>query len=390
MKRMSIGSRWLGWMVVVAGAGAAWSAGSIAAALPTLVCQTTPPRGDAPPATGEHGEPVSATGKAAANAADKVINQNFVLAAVNEEVVTLRDVLLEWRLEGRRNADPDRPVAPHTDSERLEAAKRIVMDRLWLAHARRLPIWDLNISKRLVEEVAGDLFGSLWTDPAIPADERDLMRAKAESRLAIQLSLNFDLEYRRCMVARPEDVQRIWDATPAIHRVSTKAKLGRVILGREVYGPQTADLAQQIRQRAIEKSSLETAAQELAPGSYAATKEYDLEHDADLRDEVLAFARTAEPGELSTPVVGEKSVMLFTLLSRQPGHDVSYEEAAPKIKALIESGRCDFRAQQYFIFKILPEAFFVPTELFDDEIEQLRPGMKAERARMHAEAHKGK
>ncbi len=314
------------------------------------------------------------------------IDVNFVLAAVNNEIVTIRDVLIEWRLDSRRNADPDRPAAPRTPEEQMQEAKKIVIDRLWLAHAKAFPMYAEVVTRKLVDEEARDMWGSLWTDPAIPLDERELMRRKAESRIALQLSLQSDPEFRRCTIARPDDVRRFWENNPELHKVPTRVELGRVLLGREVHGAAVEAKAATLRQRAIEKSSLEAAAGELAPGDYSLLKIDDLDHEENLREDVLAFARTAEPGELSAPVIGSASVMLFTVLSRQPGRELAFEDAAPKIKEILQNGRCDYRAKQYFVVKILAESFFGPEELFDDEIEQLIPGTKERRARMNRAA----
>ncbi len=314
----------------------------------------------------------------------KPVDANFVLAAVNNEIVTIRDVLLEWRLDSRRNADPDRPAAPRTAEEQMQEAKKIVIDRLWLAHAKAFPMYGEIVTRKLLDEEARDMWGSLWSDPAIPVDERELMLRKAESRIALQLSLQSDPEFRRCAVARPDDVRRFWEDHPELHKVPPRVELGRVLLGREVHGAGVEAKAAALRQLAIERSSLEAAASELAPGDFSRIRIDDLDREENLRDDVLAFARTAEPGELSAPVGGSASVMLFTVLAREAGREIAFEDAAPKIKEILQNGRCDFRAKQYFVVKILAESFFGPADLFDDEIEQLIPGTKERRARMNS------
>lgn len=318
---------------------------------------------------------------AAAAATGRPIDSNFVLAAVNNEIVTIRDVLLEWRLDSRRNADPDRPAAPRTPEEQMQEAKKIVIDRLWLAHAKSFPMYGEIVTRKLLDEEARDMWGSLWSDPAIPVDERELMLRKAESRIALQLALQSDPEFRRCSVARPDDVRRFWENNPELHKVPPRVELGRVLLGREVHGAGVEAKAAALRQLAIERSSLETAAAELAPGDFSRIRVDDLDHEESLRADVLAFARSAEPGELSAPVVGSASVMLFTVLRREPGREIAFEDAAPKIKEILQNGRCDYRAKQYFVVRILAESYFGPADLFDDEIEQLIPGTKEQRAR---------
>jgi len=330
----------------------------------------------------------STTGEAP-SAETRPADENYVLAAVNGEVVTVRDVLLEWRLEGRRNANPDRPLAP-TVEDRRALAKDLVIDRLWVAHARDAygALYTEFVTPRMIDEYAKDVVGALYDDAAIPADERELMRSKGEVRIAMEIALTSDPDYRRCTIARPEDVKRWYDAHPETHRVSAQVQLGRVLLSREnakeLYGEAAETLAQRLRQRAVELSSLEAAAKELAPGSYQPTKVYEIERETDLRDDVLQFARSAVAGELSAPVPGQASVMLFTLLTRQEGQDVPFEKAAPHIKKQIELLRCRLRSNQYFVVKILPEAFFMPQEMFDDEIEQFVPGYKERKARTQA------
>jgi hypothetical protein len=308
---------------------------------------------------------------------------NYVLAAVNNEVVTVRDVQLEWRLENRRNANPDR-AEPTSRAEQEHYAKSIVIERLWLTHAHGFAMWNDIITRKMVDDEARDIFGSLYADASLPQDEHDLMRAKAESSLARQVAMQFDPEYRRCMIARPSDVRRLWDERPDLHRVPTRVQLGRIVLGRDLHGPDVEAKAAKLRQLAVEKGSLEAAAAELAPGDYSVVPIEDVENDKDMRDDVIAFARQAETGELSAPVVGSASVMLFSLVQREPGREVTFEEAAPKLKEVIQNMRCVIRQQQYFVFNILTESFFGPADLFDDEIEQMAPGTKANRARQNA------
>lgn len=309
---------------------------------------------------------------------------NFVLAAVNNEVVTVRDVQLEWRLENRRNANPDR-AEPTKRPEQERYAKTIVIERLWLAHARGFAMWADIITRKMVDDEARDIFGSLYTDASLPQDEHDLMRSKAESSLARQVAMQFDPEYRRCMIARPSDVRRLWDERPDLHRVPTRVQLGRVVLGRDLHGPDVEEKAARLRQLAVDKGSLEAAAAELAPGDYSVLAIDDVENDKDMRDDVIDFARKAETvGELSAPFVGSASVMLFSLVQREPGRVVTFEEAAPKLKEVIQNMRCVIRQQQYFVFNILTESFFGPADLFDEEIEQIAPGTKANRARQNA------
>ena len=59
----------------------------------------------------------------------------------------------------------------------------------------------------------------------------------------------------------------------------------------------------------------------------------------------------------------------------------TFEEASGNLKRLIENRRREFRSQQYFVFNILTQSFFLPQSLFDDEIEQLVPGTRANNAR---------
>ncbi|MBM4014966.1 MAG: peptidyl-prolyl cis-trans isomerase [Planctomycetes bacterium] len=306
------------------------------------------------------------------------IDANFVVAAANNEVVTVRDVLLEWRLEGRRNADPNRAALPNPE-ERKVLAKRIVVERLWLAHAKAFPAWSEIVTRKLVEDEARDLYGALWSDPALPAAEHELMRAKAERSIATQVALQSDPEFRRVSLARPSDVRRFWEQRPDLHRVPTRVQLGRVVLGRELHGSDVEAKVAALRQLAIEKGGLETAARELAPGDYSLLTVENLEGDRNLREDVLQFAREAQPGELSLPIVGSASAMLFTVVTREPGREVSFDEAAAKLKLVMENGRRDFRARQFFVFEILPKSFFIPSDLFDEEIRQLIPGYQPQR-----------
>jgi hypothetical protein len=315
---------------------------------------------------------------ATAAPAARPIDVNFVVAAANNEIVTVRDILLEWSLEGRRNADPDRPGVP-TPEQRKDLAKRIVVERLWLAHAKAFPAWTEIVTRKLVEDEARDLYGALWSDPSLPADEHELMRAKAESSIAMQVALQSDPEFRRVSLARPSDVRRFWDQRPDLHRVPTRAQLGRVVLGRELHGRDAEAKATALRQLAIEKGSLEAAARELAPGDYSLLAVENLEGDQDLRADVLSFARAAEPGELSAPIMGSASVMLFSMVTREPGREVTFDEAAAKLKLILENGRREFRAKQFFVFEVLPKSFFNPGDLFDEEIRRLIPGYQSQK-----------
>lgn len=334
------------------------------------------------PATADGGAAVSADARTAPTA-PKGHAANTVLAAANNEVVTVRDVLLEWRLQGRRSADPDRGALP-SDDEAKAIAKQLVIERLWLAYGKAFPAWVEIVTPKLVEDEARDLYPTLWSDPKLPVDEHELMRTKAESSIAMQVALQSDPEFQRVSRARPSDVERFWELNPALHRVPTRLQLGRVVLGRALHGENLAAKAAELRQLAIEKGSLDLAAAELAKGDYSVLRIDDLENNQDLRDDVLAFARSAEPGELSAPIVGSESVMLFTVVAREPGREVTFEEAAAKLKLMIENGRREFRAKQFFVFSILPQSFFEPGDLFDDEVEQLVPGYKASRERANS------
>lgn len=343
-----------------------------------LVVLAVPPMAALRNADGPADAPADGAGPRAAPAAAAAprdpIDVNFVLAAVNAEVVTHRDALIEWRLEGRRSADPDRPAAPRTADEELEQAKRIVIDRLWLEHARAFPAWADIVTPKMVEDEAKAIWGTLWTDPSIPSDERQRMRDRAESSLAHQLVLQSDPQFRRVSVARPEDVRAVWQQRPDLHRKPTRVQLGRVLLGKEVHGEGRGEKAAALRQLAIAKGSLEAAATELAPGDYALLRIDDLEHNEDLRDDVLAFAREGEPGDLSPPIAGGSSVMLFSVVAKEPGRDIPFDEAAPQIREFLQRMAREEVAQRYFVTRILREAFFLPGHLFDDEIERVLPG----------------
>ena len=330
---------------------------------------------DAKPADPKAADPKPADPAPAVDpAAIKVIAENHFLAAVNNDVVTIRDVDVAERLENRRS------LATKTRTPE-EVAKQIVEDRLWVAHARTNPLYGEFVTPRVIEDQAKEIFGSLYDDPTVPADERALMRFKGESFIAMQIALQNDPEFKRSQFARPRDVQRYWDQHPTMHRIGTRVSLGRVILGRdtaqEFYGEPADVHMQKLRQRAVELGSLEAAAKELAAGAYQTPPEYDLERDTGLREEVLEFAKNAQPGEVSPIVSAKSSVMLFTMLARSEGKDVTYEEAAGFIRKELERRRMEFRAEQYFVTRVLSEAYFRPQNLFDDEIEKFFPGRKA-------------
>lgn len=323
------------------------------------------------------------------------LDANRVVATVNGEVVTLRDLLVMWKLEGRGSTDKERKAMPSDDDLRM-IRKQIVQFRLWRMHARLFPAFVDFMTPARIDEFARGNFASLLQDPTLTEDEKAMLRERIEEELARLLVLDNDPEYKRVSIARPDDVQRWWDDPlhKDAHRVLSTATLGRVMLGRDVYGDKVETLARDLRQRAQEKGNLEAAAQDLAPGSYSEPpnlKGVLLEGpNVSLRDEVLDFAKTAQPGDLSAPVKGQFSVMIFVLISREEGHDRPFEKAAPIIKQNLESAHKAFRAEQYFITKILGEAIFSPDDLFDDEIDRLVPGnsarRKAEEARRRAAA----
>jgi len=78
------------------------------------------------------------------------------------------------------------------------------------------------------------------------------------------------------------------------------------------------------------------------------------------------------------------------LIERKDGKERSFEEAAPIIKLNLERAHMAYRAEEYFVTKILSEALFLPEDLFDDEIDRFVPGnsarRKAEAARRKAQA----
>lgn len=349
---------------------------------------------DAKPANGDGKNPAKDPAKdpAAVDKALAALDQNQVVAAVNGEVVTLRDVLLQWKLDGRATTDPDRNALP-TVEQVNEIKKDIVTSRLWLSHARLYPLYGEVITQQVIDDEAKQMFAPLLLDPTLTEDEKKLIRRRAEESIAQQFILFNDPEFKRASVARPTDVERWWESHPELHRRPARAQLERVVLGRELLGPKVEQIAKDLRQRAIELQSLEAAAKELAPGSYSPAKEITIEGKSDLRDDVIEFARTARPGDLSAPIVGQASIMIFGLASREDGHDVTFEEAAPRIKTQLENWRQRFRVQEYLVMKILPEAFFLPGDLFDDEIERFLPGYtknRKEQAPKPAPADAGK
>lgn len=325
------------------------------------------------------------------------LDDNRVLAIVNGDVVTVRDVLVMWKLNGRGSTDPDRRAVPNLD-EFKDVTKEIAKFRLWRMHARLFPAFVDFMTPARIDEFARENFAKLLDEPSLTEDEKALIKERTEEEISRLVVLENDPEYRRAGQARPDDVQRIWDDPNPnfknLHRIPTRATLGRVILGRELYGSKIDALAKDLRQKAQEKGSLELAAQELAPGGYSeppSLKGIVLEGaEVSLRDDVLAFAKTAQPGDLSAPINGQVSVMLFTLISREEGKDQTFEQAAPRIKSWLESRRKLWRADEYFVTKIVFEASFLPEELFDEEIDHFLPGnsarRKADMARRKAQA----
>jgi hypothetical protein len=341
------------------------------------------------------GEPAAKPADLATARAIDTLDSNKVVAIVNGDVVTVRDVLVMWKLDGRASNDPDRRATPN-EAQFKELTKEIATFRTWRLHARLFPAFVEFMTPARVDDFARDNYAKLLDDPTLTEDEKALIRERTEEELARYLVLEMDPEYRRAKQARPDDVQRFWDDPQfkEAHRIAAKATLGRLILGRELYGDKIDALARDLRQKAQEKGSLELAAQELAPGSYSeppSLKDVLLEGpEVSLRDDVLAFAKTAQPGDLSAPISGQVSVMLFSLISRVEGHDRTFEEAAPGLKAYIERQKTTFCAKKYFVTKILTEAFFLPEDLFDEEIDHFFPGnsarRKAELARRKAQA----
>lgn len=300
------------------------------------------------------------------------LDVNKVVAAANGDIFTQRDVLLDWKLMGRGDANPDRGVVPN-DKESRQIVKDLVRSRLWLAHARLFPSWGDIASAELIDEYAKLYFGPLLADPSLSEEEKKLIRRRGEEVLAQVVVLNNDPEFRRASTARPSDIQRFWEQRPERHRLPTTTTLARVQLGRELYGDKVDELAQQIRRRAVETGSLEAAAKELAPGTYSEPRELhevSLEGATSMRDEIFAFAKTAQKGELSAPLGFKSTVMLFSVIDRKEGTDLTFEQAAPKLKEDIEQLRRAFRGEEYFVVKILREATFLPGDLFDEEIER--------------------
>ena len=313
--------------------------------------------------------------KQKAAATERAIDQldmNRVVAASNGDIFTQRDVLLDWKLMGRADANPDRGVVPN-DKEARQIVKDMVRSRMWLAHARLFPSWPEIATSELIDEYAKMFFGPLLSDPSLTEEEKKLIRRRGEEILAQSVVLQNDPEFRRAGTARPADIQRYWVLRPERHRDPTRISLARVQLGRELYGEKVEELASQIRMRALETGSLEAAAKELAPGSYSEPRELtgvSLEGQTSMRDEIFAFAKTAQKGELSAPLGFKSTVMLFSVIDRKEGRDLTFEQAAPKLKEEIEMMRRQWRNEEYFVIKILREASFLPPDLFEEEIEK--------------------
>lgn len=370
--------------------------------------KTPAPPGAKPPAADDkdraNAKPTDKPAEPAAKPADLAITRaidtldaNHVVAIVNGDVVTVRDVLVMWKLDGRGSSDPDRKALPN-ENDFKSMTKEIAELRLWRMHARLFPSFVEFMTPARIDDFARENYAKLLDDPTLTEDEKALIKERTEEELARLIVLENDPEYRRLSQARPADVQYIWDDPDPrlwdIHRVSSKATLGRVILGRELYGNKVESLARELRQKAVEKGSLELAAKDLAPGSYSeppSLKDIPLEGSgSNLRDDVIAFAKTAQPGDLSAPISGQVSIMIFSLISRDEGKDRTFEDAAPLIKRNLELRGRRIRADQYFVTKIVFESNFGPEELFDEEIDRYLPGYsarrKAELARRKAQA----
>ena len=65
------------------------------------------------------------------------------------------------------------------------------------------------------------------------------------------------------------------------------------------------------------------------------------------------------------------SFQLVELRDRRLATTVPFEKAAPDIRRALSYQRLMGQSVHYFVFQVLPQAFFYPVDLFDPELKKL-------------------
>jgi hypothetical protein len=285
--------------------------------------------------------------------------ENQVVALVNDEVITFKDVLDEWAFDRMLNASLTQ-YPP--DSKIQELRQRLVADRLWVDHAKRIERLQPFLVKEEFRRHAGNQYGEMWEQ----ADDetRAILLRKAEAHFCTLAILQTAPQFQRMSAMRPADLRAYYQRNQEKFHSTERVHLGRVTIPRSIHGNDAEDLAQSIRQRALELGDLEAATKELAPGSYK-DDGWKETRSSGLREEILEFARTAVHGEFSGLVRTPRTVFLYSLLERQEDRTLSFQEATPLIKRELEARRRAAVIEHYFVSRVLPEAYFQPADLFE-------------------------
>ena len=291
---------------------------------------------------------------------------NAVLAGVGDRVVTELDLEREWAI--RRWTKPDLLEKP-SPGMAASVVRDIVRDLIWIERAREFPRYAEIATPERIQETGRTSFGALWEEE-LPEALRAVLRRQAEAQFAQRALLTSDPTLMRSLQTLPEDLRRYYNDHPQEFVEEEMFRLAQVLLPRAIYRD-AEQLALRLREAGLEAGrSFESAAEELAPGSYQLL-EAESFNSSDRRADLLEFVRTASAGAISPPFAGTSSVRIYQLAERRPGRTIPFEEVEQAIEDQLREQAFRSMSLRFFLFEVLPYADFFPIQLFDEELESL-------------------
>ncbi len=297
---------------------------------------------------------------------------NDTVAVAGDNLVTMEDLRREWDLVRSLDASLAESLPP---SQIADLTRLIVSDHLWIDHANTFPQYHQIMDAKKREEITRIEFEQIWRDD-LPSEDKDILFRKAEARFALQAVLMSDPEIQRSTKVRPQELKEYYRSNSEQFQIKAQVRLTQAVLPKSVHGAAALSLAEEIRARTVGGEVFFEAAESVASGSHRDLGWHEPATSA-LRQEILDFAATAQPGDISAIFDLPGSCTLVELVERVEAGVVPFERAAQDISRVLAEQRLLSHRTRYFIYRVLPEAYFYPQDLFDEELKRwghARPG----------------
>jgi hypothetical protein len=294
------------------------------------------------------------------------ISSNSAVAVVGDQLISTRDVMEEWRFS--RTLDPSLPETPSEDQVR-QLTKKIVENYLWIDHGKTFPRYPEVMTEKFIQDAARRLYGQVWSEDLAPGP-RKILERRAEAEYAAYMVLQADPDIQRMSSIRPADVRQYYEDNPEKFVVKEQVLYAQVLIGKSRYGARAAEIAGEIRAEASLGRDLKEVCDELAPGAYR-EPQWVQPDEAALVPEILEFVENAQTFQISPVIEGANSYMLLELHDRTEARVIPFEDAAPDIERVLEQLTLMEQQMRYFVLKVLPDAYYFPIDLFQEEYELL-------------------